>query len=92
MRCGFLIFFELKSPLLLFLPLRYEFFILIKWFIPIDLSFHLIFPYFLIFLSSICYDVGLFVSFYIGDSNNSAASIKQISHIKSIFITMFCHT
>ena len=40
------------------------------------------------FLSSVCSGVCLFVGFYASDLDSSAASIKQINHIKSMFVSM----
>ena len=58
----------------------------------LNLSFYFIFLCFLIFLSSICYDVLFFVGFYVNDLNSSAISIKQKSHIKSLIVSVFHHT
>ena len=62
----------------------------IKWYFPFDLNFHFIFLYFLMFLLPTCYNVYLFISlfvgFYMDKSDNSAASIRQKSRIKSLFI------
>ena len=69
-RGGFLAFLDLKSHLPLFRLIRFKFFPSIKWFLPSDLSFLFDFFYFLIFLSSTCYDVWLFVGFYVGDSKS----------------------
>ena len=57
---------------------------LIKWFLLFDLSFQ--FFFFSMFLSSICYDVSLIVSFYVDDLDDSAVLIRQISLIKSQLI------
>ena len=68
-------------------PLISEFFSLsIKWFIPINLSFHSIFLYFFVFLSPTCCSVwlclrttvDLFVGFRVSDSYNRVVSIKEV--------------
>ena len=72
----FFTFFDLKSLIILFSLLKFRFFLSIKWYFPLDLSFYLIFLCFLMFLSSTCFDVYLFVGFYIDDLDNSAALIR----------------
>ena len=76
MRDHFLAFLCLKSLLSLFCLLIYELSSLIKWFIPSDLSFYLIFLCFLMFLSSTCYDVCLFIGFCVDDSDGKTVSIR----------------
>ena len=44
------------------------------------------------FMSLTCYDVWLFVGFCVGDSDGSTVSIRQRSHIKSLFIIMLHQT
>ena len=88
MRNGFLIFFDLKSHISLFRLLRFGLSPSIKLYFPIDLNFYLIFFDFLMFLSSTCYNLCLFVGFCMSDSNSNVVSIRQISHIKSLFISM----
>ena len=41
------------------------------------------------FLSSTCCSMWLFVGFCMGDSDDNVASIKGISHIKFMFISIF---
>ena len=89
---AFFAFFALKSPILLFRLLRYEFSPSINWFLSIDMSFCLIFLRFLMFLSSTYCGVWLFVGFSVSDSNNNVVSIRQRSHIKSLFISVFHQT
>ena len=88
----FFFFFALKSPILLFRLLRYEFSPSINWFFSLVLSFHLIFLRFLMFLLSTYCGVWLFVGFSVGDSNNNVVSIRLRSHIKSLFISVFHQT
>ena len=85
-------FLGLKSPLSLFRLLRSKLSPLIKWFLPPDRSFHLIFLCFLMFLSLTYCGMWLFIGFFMGDSNDSAASIKQKSHIISLLISMLHQT
>ena len=44
------------------------------------------------FLSLTCCGIWLFVDFCVGDSDDSIVSIRQRSHIKSIFIIMLHQT
>ena len=68
-------------------PLRYELYLSIKWFLPLNMSFYLIFLFFFIFftfLSSTCCGVWLccrttvelFVGFRVGNSNGIVFSIR----------------
>ena len=92
-RGGFLAFISLKSPLSLFRLLRSRFSPLIKCFLPPDQSFYLIFLCFLMLLSPTCCGVWLFIGFFfMRDSNDNAASIKQKSHIKSLLVSMLHQT
>ena len=90
MRGGFFFFFffSLKSPISSFILFRFEFSISIKCFLPLDLSLHSIFPMFLMFLSLTSYDVWFFIRFCMSDSDDNTTSIRQRSHIKSLFISM----
>ena len=88
-RGGFLVFLDLKSPLLLFCLLGYGFSLSIKWFLS---------SVYLIFLMSLLPTycgmwliVSLLIGFCAGDSNRSLALMKQRSHIKS-FVSMLHHT
>ena len=92
MRGGFLAFLGLKSPIPLFCLFKYELSPSIKWFLPHDLSFHLLFFCFLMFLPPTCCDMWLLISFCVGDSIGSVASIRQRSHIKSMFVNMLHQT
>ena len=85
-------FLGLKSPVPLFRLIRSGFSPSIKWFLLPDISFSFVFPLFLMFLSSTCSGVWLFVGFFVGDSDGSTASIKQKSHFKSLFISMLHQT
>ena len=44
------------------------------------------------FLLMTCYGLRLLIGFCVGKSDNSAASIKQRSHIKSLLVSMFHQT
>ena len=85
-------FLSLKSPLPLFHLLRFWLPSLIKWFLQPNLSSHLIFLCFLIFLLLTCCGLWLFIGFCVGDSDGSVASIEQRSHIKSLLVSMFHQT
>ena len=71
----------------------------IKWFIPPYLSFHSIFFCFFVFVSPIycsiwlCHrtTIDLFIDFDMGNSNSRVASIRQRTHIESLFIGMLYH-
>ena len=58
-------------------------------------KFYLIFLCFLMFLSltccNVCFFVSLFIGFCVDNSDDNVASIRQRSHIKSIFIGMIYH-
>ena len=69
-------FFGLKLPLLLFRLLIYELFPSVKWYFSPDLNFYLIFLYFLMFLSSTCCGVCLFVDFCVSDLDGSTTLIR----------------
>ena len=68
----------------------------IKWFLSPDMSFHLIFLYFYVFLLPICCGVwlghrmtiDLFVSFRVDDSDYKIILIRHKSHIKFLFVGM----
>ena len=77
-------FLSLKSSLSLFRLLKSGFSSSIKWNFLHDLNFYTIFLY----LSLICCIVCLFVGFCVSNSDSSVASIRQRSHIKSLFVIM----
>ena len=96
---GFSVFFffllEITFPLIhLF---RFGFSLSIKLFLLPNLSFYSIF--FVFFLSSTYCDVWIcrrmmivsFIGFCVSDSNDIIVSIKQINHIKFVFINIFHH-
>ena len=78
---GFFCFswFEITPPIVS--PLMFVLSLLIKWFLPVDLTFHLIFLYFLMFLLLTCRGVCLVVGFCVGKSDGNSVSIKQRSLI-----------
>ena len=82
----------MKPSFLLFHLFIYKFSSLIKWFLSSDLNFHLIFPLIFYVLAPIYYNVWLFISFCMSDSNDNTTSIKQRSHIKSLFVIMLHQT
>ena len=60
-----------------------------KQFVSFYISFYLILLFFFMFLSLIFYNIWCYISFYVCDSAYNIIPIKQIYHIKSLFINMF---
>ena len=83
MRGGFLAFLDMKLYLPLFRLIRFRLSPSIKWFLSHDLSFSFDFSlFFYVFIADLLWRMIVCCC----DSEGIAASIKQINHLKSLFV------